>query len=140
MLLENNDLCFFRQIKGDSYQVWVEKLLNGKGTHMRRTKCVCGVVKSMVVPQGRNNFGWALMKENLEVILIGRSTSNRVNPSNDFDCIISCGNDRVFGKTYKEAVENVIGKVSNNNSRVNSVEPQVTDEVSGFPWGKCGGL
>ncbi|KAI5341892.1 hypothetical protein L3X38_009767 [Prunus dulcis] len=65
VLLENKEQRFFRQYKGDSYQVWVEKLNNGKGLHMQLTKCVHGVVKSVVVPQGRNDIGWALMKENL---------------------------------------------------------------------------
>lgn len=139
MLLENNVLGFFRQFKGDFYQVWIEKFHNGKGTYVRLTKCVRGVIKAVVVPQGSNNIGWALLKENLEVILTGKTTSNRGNPSVDFERSVSWGNGRVFGKTYKEAVGKVIWsdrKGSDIKSRENVAESQVTDEESRIPWSR----
>ncbi|KAI5349821.1 hypothetical protein L3X38_002710 [Prunus dulcis] len=76
---------------------------------MRLSKCVHGVVRSVVVPQGRNNFGWVLMRENSETILTGRINSNMVNPAVEADCFASSGKGRSVGKTYKEAVESENG-------------------------------
>ncbi|KAL6279762.1 hypothetical protein ACE6H2_016643 [Prunus campanulata] len=73
---------------------------------MRLTKCIHGALRSVIVPQGRDNIGWVLMKENLEVILTGRSNSNRANSSAEADYNTSYGRSRELGKTYKEAVQN----------------------------------
>lgn len=105
ILLENKVHSFFRRYRGDSYQVWVEKGHNWKGYYLRLTKCVHGIVKSVVIPQGKNDNGWIQIKENLEGILTGKNiTSRHEFTEEDGNTSVSV-KGRVLGKTYKEAVQ-----------------------------------
>lgn len=97
----SKEQAVFRMYRGDSYQVWLERSYNSRGTHMRLTKCVHGVVKSVIVPQGPHNEGWILLKENLEAILTGKEKRSFVTGARG-GSRVSCS---ASNKTYKEAVE-----------------------------------
>ncbi|KAL6285927.1 hypothetical protein ACE6H2_010317 [Prunus campanulata] len=86
---------------GGSYLVWLERNLNSKGTHMRLTKCVHGVVKSVIVPQGLQNEGWILLKENLEAIMTGNEKRCLIEDVRYVPSVSSSASN----KSYKEAVE-----------------------------------
>ncbi|CAL9004048.1 unnamed protein product [Prunus brigantina] len=104
ILLENKVQSFFRRYRGDSYQVWVEKGHNWKRYYLRLTKCIHGIVKSMVIPQGKNDSGWIQIKENLEGILTGENRMSRHGFTEEDGNTVVSVRGRVLGKTYKEAV------------------------------------
>ncbi|KAI5324285.1 hypothetical protein L3X38_033358 [Prunus dulcis] len=104
LILENKVQSVFRRYMGDSYQVWVEKGHNWKGYYLRLTKCVHGFLKSVVIPQGKNDSGWIQIKENLEGILKGKNRTSRHGFTKEDGNTAVSVRDRVLGKTYKEAV------------------------------------
>ncbi|BFG14753.1 hypothetical protein CerSpe_010270 [Prunus speciosa] len=104
-LLVNKVQSFFRRYRGDSYQVWVEKLNNWKGYYLRLTKCVHGIVKSVVIPRGRHDSGWIQVRENLEGILTGRNRPSRHRGPESVVKTDLRVSGTVSGKTYKEAVQ-----------------------------------
>ncbi|PQQ09007.1 hypothetical protein Pyn_14792 [Prunus yedoensis var. nudiflora] len=67
------ELRFFQKFRGDSYQLWMEKSSNKNGYFLRLSKCLHGVVSSVVIPQGIGGLGWRKLEESLEIVLFGET-------------------------------------------------------------------
>ncbi|PQQ12339.1 hypothetical protein Pyn_11880 [Prunus yedoensis var. nudiflora] len=97
--LKGCEAQFFRQFKGDSFLFWVERHCNSKGWFLRLSKCTRGVVRSLVIPQGKNAIGWRTMEESLGSLL----NLNGKKSSSDDGC--DSGRSRSSTFSYRDAVK-----------------------------------
>ncbi|KAK9927791.1 hypothetical protein M0R45_024957 [Rubus argutus] len=73
----NKQISFQKFTGGfNSYQFWLEQLNNKRGSFLRLSKSVGGLVKSIILPQGRFSEGWRLMAEHLAAIAYGVPKGN----------------------------------------------------------------
>ncbi|KAK9943938.1 hypothetical protein M0R45_009527 [Rubus argutus] len=74
---KTKELTFFRKFSGsNSYQFWLERQNNSRGSFLRLSKCAGGFVRTIILPQGRDTKGWRLMEENLSAIVYGVPKGN----------------------------------------------------------------
>ncbi|KAK9911650.1 hypothetical protein M0R45_035546 [Rubus argutus] len=74
---KTKELTFFRKFSGsNSYQFWLERQNNSRGSFLRLSKCAGGFVRTIILPQGRDTEGWRLMEENLSAIVYGVPKGN----------------------------------------------------------------
>ncbi|PQQ03671.1 hypothetical protein Pyn_40607 [Prunus yedoensis var. nudiflora] len=95
----------FRKFRGDSYHLWMEKSCNKYGRFLRMSKCLHGIVSSVVIPQGQGGQRWRKLEESLEVILVGDSFIKERSVQRGEEQNMPYDRTRITRKSYKEAVQ-----------------------------------
>ena len=116
-LLGKTEQTSFRRFRGDSYQVWMETFRNKNGCILSMTKNIHGATKTVLIPQGRDEEGWRMIKQNLSAILPGASNGDSEGNPRSPVCKGIRDNTGTLNKTYKEAVQSVSAAGEKNKER-----------------------